>query len=55
VTVTVRQDALWRVNEVRSESIKGRRTDTDSFAWEVPVPANGENTLKFTLRQRWWW
>jgi hypothetical protein len=55
VTVTLRQDALWRVNEVRSESIKGRRTDTNSFAWDVPVPANGENTLKFTLRQRWWW
>lgn len=53
VTVTLRQDSLWRVNEVRSESLKGRRTDTDSFAWDVSVPANGEATLKFTLRQRW--
>jgi hypothetical protein len=53
VTLTLRQDELWRVNEVRAESIKGRRTDADSFAWEVPVPANGETALVFTLRQGW--
>ena len=34
------------LNEVVQESHKGRRTDTDSFAWDVPVPANGEVTLK---------
>jgi hypothetical protein len=49
----LRQDELWRVNEVRAESIKGRRTDADSFAWDVPVAANGETTLTFTLRQGW--
>jgi len=53
VSVTIRQDTLWRVNSVEAESIKGRRTDTDSFAWEVPVAANGETTLRFTLRQGW--
>jgi hypothetical protein len=53
VTVTIRQEGLWRFNEVTSESIKGRRTDADSFAWDVPVPANGESTLKVTVHQ-WW-
>ena len=53
VTLTLRQIGLWRVNEVRTESMKGRRTDADSFAWDVPVPANGEATLTFTLRQGW--
>jgi len=52
-TVTIRQDDLWRFNEVRAESIKGRRTDADSFAWDVPVPANGETELTFTIRQSW--
>jgi hypothetical protein len=51
VTVTIRQDSLWRFNEVRAQSIEGRRTDADSFAWDVPVPANGEATLTFTVRQ----
>jgi hypothetical protein len=53
VLLTLRQDNLWRVNEVRAESIKGRRTDADSFAWDIPVAANGETTLTFTLRQGW--
>jgi len=53
VTVTLRQDNLARFNEVRAESIKGRRTDADSFAWDVPVPANGETELTFTIRQSW--
>jgi hypothetical protein len=53
VTVTIRQDNLWRFNEVVTESIAGRRTDADSFAWDVPVPANGETELTFTVRQSW--
>jgi hypothetical protein len=53
ITVTIRQDNLARFNEVRTESIKGRRTDADSFAWDVPVPANGQAELTFTLRQSW--
>jgi len=38
---------------VQAESIAGRRTDGNSFAWDVPVPANGETTLTFTIRQSW--
>jgi hypothetical protein len=53
VTVTIRQDNLSRFNEVRAQSIEGRRTDADSFAWDVPVPANGEAELTFTIRQSW--
>src|SRR5690606_9163754 len=52
VTVTIRQDNLWRFNEVRDESLPGRRTDADSFAGDVPVPANGEAQLTFTIRQQ---
>ena len=52
-TVTIRQDSLWRFNEIVAESIAGRRTDADSFAWDVPVPANGETELTFTIRQSW--
>jgi hypothetical protein len=53
VTVTIRQRDLWRFNEVTDESLKGRRTDSDSFAWDVPVKANDETTLKVTIRQSW--
>ena len=53
ITVTIRQDRLWRFNEVREQSIEGRRTDANSFAWDVPVPANGEAELTFTIRQGW--
>jgi hypothetical protein len=53
ITVTIRQDSLWRFNELVTESIAGRRTDADSFAWDVPVPANGETELTFTIRQSW--
>ncbi len=53
ITVTIRQDGLWRFNEVTAQSLEGRRTDADSFAWDVPVPANGETELAFTVRQSW--
>ncbi len=53
VVVTLRQDNLWRFNEIREESLKGRRTDADSFAWDVSVPANGETALVYTIRQSW--
>jgi hypothetical protein len=51
ISVTIRQDDLRRFNEVVAESIEGRRTDADSFAWDVPVPANGETELTFTIRE----
>jgi hypothetical protein len=53
VVVTLRQDGLWRENSVLKESLAGRRTDFNSFAWDVPVPANGESTLTFTLATSW--
>ena len=53
VVLTLRQKDLERVNEVRAESIKGRRTDADSFAWDIPVPAHGETTLAVTVRSGW--
>ena len=51
--VTVRQLGLWRENAVLKESIAGRRTDSSSFAWDVPVPANGEAALTFTIATSW--
>jgi len=53
-TVTIRQQvAGWRVEaEVLEESIKGRRTDARTFVWDVPVPAEGETTLTFKIRER---
>ncbi|HEU4619656.1 MAG TPA: DUF4139 domain-containing protein [Gammaproteobacteria bacterium] len=51
VTVTIRQQGLPRFNEVREQSIEGRRTSATSFAWDVPVPANGDAELAFTIRQ----
>jgi len=51
--VTLRQFGLWRQNEMLKESIVGRRTDANSFAWDVPVPANGETTLTFTVATSW--
>ncbi len=53
VVVTLRQNGLWRQNQVLRESIPGRRTDADSFAWDVPVAANGETTLTFTAETSW--
>jgi hypothetical protein len=51
--VTLRQYGLWRENEVIKESIAGRRIDAGSFAWDVPVPANEETTLTFTVATSW--
>jgi hypothetical protein len=53
VTLTLRQIGLWRINEIRAESLEGRRTDANGLAWDIPVAANGESTLTFTLRQGW--
>jgi len=51
--VTLRQYGLWRENEVLKESISGRRIDSGAFAWDVPVPANDETTLTFTVTTSW--
>ena len=53
IVVTLRQYGLWRENSVVKESIPGRRLDSSSFAWDVPVPANGEVALSFTISNSW--
>ena len=52
-TVTIRQGGLWRDGEVVEESLKSRRIDAYRLSWDVPVPANGETTLTFTVDTGW--
>jgi len=49
VTVELRQGGLWRGGDVERESIPSRRIDASTLGWSVPVPANGETTLTFTV------
>jgi hypothetical protein len=49
VTVELRQGGLGRSGEVESESLGSRRIDAYTLGWSVPVPANGEAALTFTV------
>jgi hypothetical protein len=49
VTVDLKQGGLWRDGKVESESLKSRRLDASTLLWNVPVPANGDATLTFTV------
>jgi hypothetical protein len=53
VTVDIRQGGLWRNGTVLQESIKSSRPDAYTLQWAVPVPANGETTLTFTVETGW--
>ena len=53
VTVTIRQGGLGREGTIVDESLKSRRLDAYNLAWDVPVPANGETTLTFTVNTGW--
>ena len=53
VTVQIRQGGLWKNGKVIDESLKSRRLDAYNLAWDVPVPANGETTLTFTVETGW--
>ena len=53
VTVELRQGGLWRDGEVKAESLKSRRIDARTLGWSVPVLANGETTLTFTVETGW--
>jgi hypothetical protein len=53
VTVEVRQAGLWRNGTVLEESIKSTRPDAYTLQWAVPVAANGETTLTFTVETGW--
>jgi hypothetical protein len=48
-TVEFRQSGLWRDTDVEKESLKSRRIDASTLGWSVPVPANGETVLTFTV------
>jgi hypothetical protein len=49
VTVEMRQGGLGRGGDVENESLPSRRIDAGTLGWSVPVPANGETTLTFTV------
>ncbi len=51
VTVDIRQGGLRRDGKVESESLKSQRIDANTLGWSVPVPANGETVLTFTVDQ----
>jgi hypothetical protein len=53
VTVELRQGGLWRDGKVTEESLPSRRIDARTVAWSVPVPANGETVLTFTVDNGW--
>jgi hypothetical protein len=53
VTVEIRQGGLWRNGKVDRESLKSRRIDAQTLGWSVPVPANGETVLSFTVDNSW--
>jgi hypothetical protein len=48
-TVEFRQGGLWRDADIDKESLKSRRIDASTLGWSVPVPANGETVLTFTV------
>jgi hypothetical protein len=53
VTLDIRQAGLWREGKVLEESIKSTRPDAYTLQWSVPVAANGETTLTFTVETGW--
>ena len=53
VTLEIRQGGLWRDGKVLEESIKSTRPDAYTLQWSVPVAANGETKLTFTVETGW--
>jgi hypothetical protein len=49
VTVELRQGVRGPNGEVKAESLASRRIDARTLGWSVPVPANGETVLTFTV------
>jgi hypothetical protein len=50
VVVEIRQGGFWLNGRVVKESLKSRKIDAFTRAWEVDVPAHGETTLTFTVQ-----
>lgn len=53
VRVHLVQGGLWGDVAIPQQSLTGTRTDADSAAWDVPVPANGKTELTVTFESRW--
>jgi len=53
------EDVIVRVSErfwgdwfIKAENHKGNKEDANTYEWEIPVPADGESTLTFTVRNK---
>ena len=53
VTVRLVQGGLATNARITAESLKNKSIDASTVAWDVPVPANGQTTVTFTLDNRW--
>ncbi|HEU4604598.1 MAG TPA: DUF4139 domain-containing protein [Steroidobacteraceae bacterium] len=53
VAVDIRQGGLWRDSKVLHENLKSTMPDARTLQWTVPVPANGDATLEFTVETGW--
>jgi hypothetical protein len=53
VTLDIRQGGLWREGKVIEENIKSTRPDAYTLQWSVPVAANGETKLTFSVETGW--
>jgi hypothetical protein len=49
VVVQVRQGGLGRDGKLIKESLTSKRLNAQTLQWDVPVAANGETTLTFTV------
>jgi hypothetical protein len=49
VTVMLRQNGLYRDAKVEAESLPSKRVNAHTLEWQVPVPANGQTVLTFTV------
>lgn len=49
VVVQVRQGGLGRDGKLVEESLPSKRLNAQTLQWDVPVPANGETVLTFTV------
>jgi hypothetical protein len=50
VVVEIRQGGFWLNGRVVKESLKSRKIDAFTRAWDVDVPAHGETTLTFSVQ-----
>jgi hypothetical protein len=50
VVVEIRQGGFWLNGRIVKESLKSRKIDAFTRAWEIDVPAHGETTLTFTVQ-----